>query len=208
MITSALIHFHLLCTCTDCTSMVLVGVSSWYRYSYSTAACTGWPCDRPTHRLPGVLGTRHQALPRQCRLLWCRNLPGTGTDPMDQTLSLLVCQDSDLWLRGITSEPIFVRMSIVVLSLWNTDSSSPQWPIRFRNDAVHFTHSAYREMLMPCLTKRTRDQLILCLQQNQIWKATLLGAILFNPHGITEDWEVVRLNWGNSIVTVEKVREP
>jgi hypothetical protein len=45
-------------------------------------------------------------------------------------------------------------------------------------------------------------------------ETTSLGAIFFNPHAIVEDWElsfvttIVQLNWGNSIVTVEKVREP
>jgi hypothetical protein len=69
-------------------------------------------------------------------------------------------------------------------------------------------------MLMPCLFERATDQLILYLQQNQIGETTSLGVILFNPHGIVEDCEpfivmmVERLNWGNPIVAVEKVREP
>jgi hypothetical protein len=50
-----------------------------------------------------------------------------------------LCRDLDPWLWGVTSEPIFVCTSAVVLSLWNPDRQLPQWPIGFRKDAVHFT---------------------------------------------------------------------
>jgi hypothetical protein len=70
-------------------------------------------------------------------------------------------------------------------------------------------------MLRLPVSEDIRERLILYIQHNQIGETTSsLGAILFNLHEIVEDGEsllvttVERFNWGDSIVSVEKVREP
>jgi hypothetical protein len=41
------------------------------------------------------------------------------------------------------------------------------------------------------LSGKIREQLILYIQQNQIGETTSLEEILFHPHEIVEDWELL-----------------